>query len=62
MCRHELKPLWYICDHTYEIPTSKVELERTFNSPTGTLAYCMKCGQVFVKEIAEKNLKGKEES
>ena len=52
MCNHELKRLYYTSDDDYDILTCKVSLER--NEDKYTLSYCEKCGQVFVKEIAEK--------
>jgi hypothetical protein len=42
-----------VCDDDYGITTNKVNLE-TSSGNKGHLAYCTKCGQVFVKEIAEK--------
>lgn len=53
MCNHVFKPLWYVCDD-YGITTNRVHLETRYSDNKGHLAYCTKCGQVFVREIAEK--------
>ena len=50
MCNHVFKPLWYVCDDDYGITTNKVYLGTRYDNK-GHLAYCTKCGQVFVKEI-----------
>lgn len=43
-----------MCDDDYGITTNRVHLETNYSDNKGHLAYCTKCGQVFVKEIAEK--------
>lgn len=55
MCNHVFKPLWYVCDDDYGITTNRVHLETKYSDNNkGHLAYCSKCGQVFVREVAEK--------
>lgn len=54
MCEHVFKPLWYVCDDDYGITTDMVDLDGKYNGKIGHLVFCSKCGQVFVKEIAEK--------
>lgn len=58
MCNHVFKPLYYTCTDYYknDHDTCTVELQNRYNSKKGTLVYCLKCGQVFIEEIAEKPL------
>lgn len=58
ICNHEFKNLWYEHDE-YGCTTSFVYLNKSTHD-YARLAYCTKCGQVFVKEIAEESRKENE--
>lgn len=52
-CEHEFENLYYCSDDDYMIKTRKVWARRNKGFGTKRLAYCKKCGQVFVKEFEE---------